>query len=913
MKSLKIQGLRAGPLADPTERSSHPWHAQEAGEVIQELNTDLESGLLAVEATRRLSSCGPNELDVHTTSTWHSVLARQFQGALILILFAAAALSVLIGEYVDALVILTIVLINGALGFVQEWKAEQAIETLQRMLMPHARVRRDGHDLEIDARALVPGDILALEVGARVPADVRLLEVVNLTIDESVLTGESLPVAKSSTSVSINTPLSGRTSMAWMGTTVTNGLARGVVIATAMQTEFGQIAGLTGAVEQEQTPLQRKLAVLGKQLGFIAIGVSILVIIAGVLSGKPMLEMLMTGISLSVAAVPEGLPAVVTITLALGIRAMVQRNVLVRRLPAAETLGAATVICTDKTGTLTQNEMTVEKIWLASGAVDLTGIGYDPAGHFEKGGQKIDFHTAYDLLQLLDTGLKCNHSEVFRDESGWHATGDPTEAALVVAAYKARLAPASFRDVLEFSFTSARKRMTVVHSTDEGMIALIKGAPEVILPRCTNILIGRSALPINDDWRQKAEAIYRDMAQSGRRTLALARRSIEVGESLQAENIENKLTLLGIVSIVDPPRPEVAGAVQLAKSAGIRIIMITGDAPETALAIGRNVRIDAQRVITGADLERLSDEELAASFDEEILFARTSPEHKLRIITSLKNRGEIVGMTGDGVNDAPALKKADIGIAMGKRGSDVAQSASDILLTDDNFASIIGGVEEGRRQYDNIQKFVRYLLASNTGEVLAIFTNILLGAPLLLLPIQILWMNLVTDGVTAVALSLEPVERGTMMRPPHKPKSHILNRGSFLLISVLGVYLAAGTLFLFHYYYNRGGENALMLATTAAFTGLVIMEKVNVFNFRSLHAPIHTLGLLTNPWLLLAVTLTIGLQVGAVYLPFLQVALKTVPLDLDVWLMIGMVAAPVFVVPELAKSIRWYLFKTRSG
>lgn len=898
---MSDQQLPGWQTSHTTEKSIH-WYAREGAETVAILDTNLESGLSYTEVAERTHTYGPNELEARTSKHWYSILLRQFKGALIIILFAAAATSLLIGELADALVILAIVVINGILGFVQEWKAEKAIAALQRMLTQHARVRRDGHDQVIDACALVPGDIVLLEMGMRVPADARLLDVLNFATDESVLTGEAAPVNKLHAPVPADTPLAMQTSMAWMGTMVTNGLAKGVVVSTGMRTELGRIAHLTETVEQDVTPLQKKLAVLGKQLGFVALGVSLLVTFGGLFSGEPLLKMFMTGVSLAVAVVPEGLPAAVTITLALGIRAMAKRNVLLRRLPAAEAIGAATVICTDKTGTLTRNEMTIDQIWLGSGIVELTGIGYDPAGHFERAGQRIDYHQESDLLQLLETGLRCNHAEVFEDDTGWHIVGDPTEAALVVAAYKAWLTPEKAQHDIELPFTSSRKRMTIVAATDEGFIAHVKGAPEEILSRCTHILVDGQALPMTDALLHEARSSYRTIADSGRRTLALARRALGQ-QAPHTDHAEEDLTLLGIVGIIDPPRNEVPEAIRLAHSAGIRIIMITGDAPETAKAISAKVGLNVSGVLTGQAIESMTDEELSMALSEDTLFARTAPEHKLRIITLLKRQGEIVGMTGDGVNDAPALKKADIGIAMGKRGSDVAKGASDMVLTDDNFASIIGGVEEGRRQYYNIQKFVRYLLASNTGEVLAIFTNIVLGAPLLLIPIQILWMNLVTDGITAVALSVEPVDRGTMKRPPHNPEADILNRDSFLLIGVLGIYLAGGALFLFHLYLNKGGEDALLVAQTVAFTGLVIMEKVNVFNFRSLRAPIRSIGFFSNPWLLVAVVTTIGLQAGALYIPFMQTALHTVPLGWYEWMLIGLVALPLFIIPEGVKTL----------
>ncbi len=891
------------PEAPAAPRETLPWHARTANDVVQALRADPEQGLSTDEAERRLAACGPNAIEAVPPVPWYRVLGRQFTEVLVVVLMAAAAISFLVGALVDAFTILAIVVLNGVLGFVQEWKAEQAIEALRQMLAPHARVRRDGHAQEIDARHLVFGDLVLLEVGDQVPADVRVLNEIELEVDESTLTGESVPVAKMAEPVPHEAPLAERHSMAWMGTTVTNGRAQGLVTAIGMQTEFGRIAHLTGELEEEKTPLQKKLVVLGRQLGLLAVAVSALIALAGWLTGKGWLEMFMTAIALAVAVVPEGLPAVVTITLALGIRAMVRRNVLLRRLPAAEAIGAATVICTDKTGTLTQNEMTVQHLWLPGIEVTLTGVGYDPEGHFEQDGQRLDYRARPDLMALLETALLCNHAEVNRDETGWHAVGDPTEAALVVAAYKAWLSAEARETVAEFAFTSERKRMTVVERAGEELVAHVKGAPEIILSRCTFVLVGNEVCPLTEAHRQAAEQAYRRLAASGQRTLALARRTLGLQAPDNANNVEQQLTLLGIAGIIDPPRPEVPDAIRLARAAGIRVVMITGDAPETALAIAQQTGLDVDRALTGTDLTEMDEQALSEALRGRVLFARTTPEHKLRIVSCLQGSGEVVGMTGDGVNDAPALKKADIGIAMGLRGTDVARGASDMVLADDNFASIIGGLEEGRRQYENIQKFVRYLLSSNTGEVLAIFGGILLGGPLVLLPVQILWMNLVTDSLSAVALSLEPVEPGTMRRPPHDPKAPLLGYRSWMITGAIGTYLALATLFLFNYHLWQGGAESFARAQTAAFTGLVVMEKVNVFNFRSLHAPLRTIGFFSNPWLLVAVAGIIVLQVAAIYVPFLQTALQTVPLGWDEWKLIALVAAPIFVVPEVYKLI----------
>ena len=890
-----------------TEHSETAWHAQPATAIITSLETDPQQGLSKAEAERRLKKYGLNTLQTTKKEHWYQILARQFIDVLIAILLFAALISFAIGEVGDALTIFAIIILNGFLGFIQEWKAEKALEALAQMLAPYCTVIRNGHEQKIEAQLLVPGDIVTLQTGDRVPADLRLFEAIDIKADESALTGESGSVHKSTPPVALDTPLAGQRSMVWMGTNITNGHARGLVVATSMETAFGRIAKLTRDIGSETTPLQKKLAVLGKQLGIFSITISLIVGLAGWIMGKPLVEMFLTGVSLAVAVVPEGLPAVVTITLALGVRAMVQRRALLRRLQAAEALGAATVICTDKTGTLTQNEMTVRRIWLAAGEVEVTGTGYDPAGHFETAGRKLDYEQRPDLLALLKAGLICNHSHIGKDDKGWHKTGEPTEAALVVAASKGWLSPTTEeKELTEFSFNSTRKRMTVIELHPDGnRQAFIKGAPEVILDRCSHIRDGDKERPLLQPDRETVTSIYTRMAGTGLRTLALAQRKLPHDVALDENAVETDLTLLGVVGIIDPPRPEVSKAIRTAREAGIRIIMITGDAAATALAIAQRISLEAEKAVTGPELDKLDDNALTALLKKDVVFARTTPEHKLRIVTLLQQQGEIVGMTGDGVNDSPALKKADIGIAMGLRGTDVAKGAADMVLTDDNFASIIGAVEEGRRQYDNIQKFVRYLLSSNMGEVVAIFVNILLGGPLILLPVQILWMNLVTDGMTAVALGLEPVESGIMKRPPRAAREPVLNRNGMVTILVLGGYIGAATLWLFHHYLQAENPQGLEIAQTTAFTGIILLEKMNVFNFRALKAPIPVIGLFTNPWVIGAWVTTIGLQVCAVYVPFLQKTLHTVALGWKEWGLIIVIALPIFFLTEGYKWLRW--------
>jgi Ca2+-transporting ATPase len=887
------------------------WHSMDIGSVIQILKSNQDKGLSFEEAKERLSIYGENRIESLHKEKWYWILLRQFTDILIIILLIAAIISFLIGETADAMTILAIVVLNGILGFVQEFKAEKAIEALQKMLSPKCRVIRNGQKIEIDSAYLVLGDIVLLEIGDIVPADLRLIEAVNLKADESALTGESLSVLKSIEPVNKNSLLSDRKCMVYMGTNITNGYAKGVVVATGMETEVGAIAKMTSEVKHTQTHLQKKLAVLGKKLGIISVGVSFLVAILGYMFGKSLIEMFLTGVSLAVAVVPEGLPAVVTITLALGVKAMIKQNALLRRLQAAETLGSANVICTDKTGTLTQNQMTLKKIWMFSGELDATGIGYDPKGHFEKNSNKIDYKSNKDLIELLTTGIVCNHATLKKESDSWVISGEPTEAALIVAAYKAHLPPDDKMIVTEFSFNSQRKMMSVIAKEENGYIVYSKGAPEVILEHSGYYIENSKIKPLYKNAKDRFVNAYESLAKNGLRTLAFAKRTLPDGLDLKEGKVESELVLLGVVGIIDPPRPEVFKAIETAKKAGIKVVMITGDAALTASAIADKINLDYKETISGAELSNMNDDTLKKKIVAGAIFARVTPKDKLRIVSILQKENLITAMTGDGVNDAPALKKADIGIAMGKRGTDVAKGAADMILLDDNFASIINAVKEGRRQFENIKKFVTYLLSSNTGEVIAIFVNILLEGPLILLPVQILWMNLVTDGLTAVALGVEKAEKGLMEKPPRKSDEPFIKLRGFIMILLLGGYIGAGTLWLFHHYISCGlpKTQAVALAQTVAFTGIIILEKMNVFNYRFFDTPIFIGGFFSNKFLLMAWTLTVSLQVAAVYTPFLQRMLHTVPLGFNDWLLIFAIAAPIFVLVEIYKIIEWKISK----
>ena len=913
-KELMLPLAQKPKEIEKKSEKSIPFYTQKIESVAKELGTNLQKGLGDDVIAQRQIQYGPNTIHSMHKEKWQGILLRQFTDTLIIILLIAAVVSLAIGEIGDAVTIMIIVVLNGILGFIQEFKAEKAIEALQKMLSLRCKVLRDGEEKEIDSTKLVPGDIVFLQIGDKIPADLRLVEAVNLKVDESALTGESEASLKSTKVVAMKSALGERSSMAWMGTNVVNGYAKGIVVRTGMKTEFGKIAQMTSEVGNTQTPLQKKLSVLGKKLGAFSVAIAIFVAIIGYLLGKDMMEMVLTGISLAVAVVPEGLPAVVTITLALGVKVMVRKKALLRRLQAAEALGSANVICTDKTGTLTQNQMTVQKVWLFSGKVDVTGSGYDPKGHFEEDNKKIDYKKRKDLLELLKTGLICTHASLRKEKDKWKITGEPTEASLIVAAYKAWLSPGDEKITTEFSFNSQRKRMSVIAKENGKSIAYVKGAPEVLLARSSYYFDGEKVQPLDEKHKKAFEEAYSQLAGNGLRTLALAKRTLPDGIKPDADDVEKNLVLLGMVGIIDPPRPEVHQAIQIAKTAGIKVVMITGDAPLTAMAIAKEVGLDVKYAITGSELENMDDDTLREKLKGGTLFARTTPGDKMRIVNILQKEGYITAMTGDGVNDAPALKKADIGIAMGLRGTDVAKGAADMILLDDNFASIINAVKEGRRQYDNIKKFITYLLSSNTGEVIAIFVNILLGGPLILLPVQILWMNLVTDGMTAVALGMEKAEKGIMHRPPRASNEAFLQLRGIIMIVLLGGYIGGATLWIFHHYLISGlpQTQAVALAQTAAFTAIIILEKMNVFNYRSLRAPIYALGFFSNGWLIAAWTITVSLQVAAVYVPFLQDALHTVPLGWKDWLLIFEVSVPIFVVIEIYKMIEWTIAQRKN-
>lgn len=934
------------------------YYRQSVTAVLRQFGVDEMVGLSAMEVDRRTGQYGANRLATPARRSLLMSFIGQFQDFMVMVLVGATLISGLLGETVDALAIMAIVLCNAFLGFIQEYKAERSLEALQDLAAPTCVVLREGRETVIEANALVPGDIVFLGGGQRVPADGRLVDANLLTIEEAALTGESHHVKKTADFVGSHAlPIGDRANCVFMGTTVTNGNGRFVVTAIGMDTEIGKIADMIQAVPLETTPLQKRLQQLGQWLVASCLMVVFVVFVAGVLRGFPVYRMFLTGVSLAVAAIPEGLPAVVTIALAIGVQRMSRRNAIVRHLPAVETLGCATVICSDKTGTLTQNVMSIREIHMASGEYEVSGAGYSSygeilpkngsAGPGRGWGRASSVVTSSvtrqgDLQRLLVAGALCNNARIYPVQGMEGGTrgiwrklrksnttagtntdlslvGDPTEGALLVAAAKLGIYREDLNEmhafVAELPFHSRRKRMTVITSSDrEGTVAWVKGAPDVVLELCTHFLKDGEVLPLGMRDKQAIRNQYEQMSSSALRVLALAYRqyrtvSKEGRHRLQESEVERELTFLGLVGMIDPPRPEAVKAIALARRAGIRTIMVTGDHANTALAIARELGLVARggKALTGADLDKLDDKELADAVTWIDVFARVQPEHKVRIVRAMQSNGEIVGMTGDGVNDGPAIKEADIGIAMGKTGTDVTKEASDIVLADDNFATIVAAIEEGRIIYDNIRKFIRYLLGCNVGEVLTMFVATLMGLPLPLLPIQILWMNLVTDGLPAIALSVDPGDPDIMERPPRPPKEGIFARGLHIRIMAQGTLIGMCTLLVF-VLELLWGTGSLDSARTMAFTTLVLSQLLFVFQCRSEEHRVWEIGILGNPWLLGAVCISIAMHIGVVYIPAIQPVFKTVALSWGQWALVaffsGWCAVFADVVLHVARRAR---------
>jgi Ca2+-transporting ATPase len=905
-----------------------PWHQHSTQETAELLKTHLRQGLTAGEAQERLAQYGPNELQERPRPTFWHMLIAQFKEFLVLILIVSAIVSFFLGEYVEAVAIMTIVVLNAVLGVVQESKAEEALAALQKMAAPEAGAVRDGHVLTLPARELVPGDLVILETGNYVPADVRLLEAINLRIEEASLTGESVPVEKNATGVlPPQAPLGDRHNMAYMGTLVSYGRGRGLVIATGMHTQFGLIAEMIQSVEEEQSPLQAKLEQLGKWLGVGCLAVCAIVFGVGMWEGRPALEMFLTAVSLAIAAVPEGLPAVVTICLALGMQQMIRRHALIRKLPAVETLGSATAICSDKTGTLTQNEMTAVQAYADSTLLDITGEGYRPEGELrEEDGQRAELRWYPAMRPLLQGGLLCSDAHLERTESDnggepiWRIVGDPTEGALVVGAAKADLwrerVEQELPRVAEIPFDSERKRMTTIHRVLLGdteskeiavldlqtpYVAYVKGAPDVVIDLCSHITEDGRVWPLDGARRERILEINEALASNARRVLGIAYRPLdELPPNPTSEEVEQELIFVGLVGMIDPARPEAKEAIGVARRAGIRTIMITGDYPNTAAAIAREIGLirHGDAVLSGADIDQLSDEEFAAEVERTQVYARVSPQHKVRIVEALRRQGHVVAMTGDGVNDAPALKRADIGVAMGITGTDVSKETADMVLTDDNFASIVAAVEEGRIIYANIRKFVYYLLSCNMGEIFTIFLATLFRWDLPLTAIQLLWLNLLTDGAPALALGLEAGEPDIMRQPPRAPDEPVVNRPMRRDIAVQTVAITAATLGAF-LIGKQWFPNNLAAAQTMAFATLSTSELLRAYTARSERYSVFRIGLWSNKVMQMSVAASIALLLAVIYVPFLDPIFNTTFLGIREWLAM----APLILLPATTAEI----------
>jgi Ca2+-transporting ATPase len=878
------------------------WHTRSTDETFAQLNSG-ESGLSQSEAAERLAKYGPNEIQAaHRISPWE-ILLEQFKNVLILILLGATAISFFLGHGVESIVIAVIVLFAVGLGFVQEYRAERAIEALRQMAAPTATILRDGQEMKIPAREVVPGDVVILHTGDRVPADGRLIESINLQIEEAALTGESVPVEKHTDPLPTqDLPVGDRRNMVYAGTAATYGRGRALIVATGMQTEFGKIAQLLQTVETAKTPLQQNLDKVGTALARAAFVVVAIIVALGLLRGQPFMEMLIFGIALAVAVVPEALPAVVTISLAIGVQKMVKRHALIRRLPAVETLGSTSVICSDKTGTLTKDEMTVRKIYVAGQVFDVSGSGYAPLGQFStNGGTKVE--PSGELTQLLSAAALASDAKLVKNgnngsESAWDIKGDPTEGALVVAAAKAGLRKEALDEtyprVQEIPFTSESKRMTTLHKTENGTLAYTKGAPEIILENCEFILTQSGVKKLDDAARKQALDVAQSFASNALRVLAIASKPDAALESAQTG-----MTFLGLTGMIDPPRPEAKEAIAICEEAGIRPVMITGDHPLTAQAVARELGLlKTGRVVTGAELDGISDEDFKREVETIDVYARVSPAHKLRVVTALQANKHIVAMTGDGVNDAPALKKADIGIAMGITGTDVTKEAAAMTLTDDNFASIVAAVEEGRGVFGNIKKYLMFLLSSNIGEITLMAAATLLGMPLPLTAVQILYVNLATDGLPALALAVDPADKDLMKRKPRNPRTGIFTRPVKYILGIAGLWSGFVNINLFIWALNSG--RSIEEAMTMTFVSLVAIQFFKAYNHRSEHISVFERPF-RNKWLNRAIVWEFALLLLIVYLPFLHEPFTTYSLPLIDWVIIFAVSATITPVLEFVK------------
>ncbi len=884
------------------------WYNMKPEEVEYKTNSNVVKGLSSKNVKKRLGTYGQNKLKEAPKPSALATFLAQFKDFMVLVLLAATLVSGLIGEVLDAITIMIIVFINAILGFVQERKAEKSLDALKELSAPQMHVLRNEEWSRVPSIDVVPGDVVKMTAGDRVGADIRLFEVSGLRVDEASLTGESVPVHKQAMAIEkADVALGDQENMAFMGTMITQGSGMGVVVGTGMKTEMGKIAHLLQETGHVVTPLQRRLEQLGKTLILVALLLTALVVVIGVMQGHDLHTMFISGVSLAVAAIPEGLPAIVTVALALGVQRMIKRKGIVRKLPAVETLGCASVICSDKTGTLTQNKMTVKELWTGGQTVHVGGSGFDPVGTFTHKQELIQMEHQPNVSRLLSYGALCNNASFIEKETKKRATftldGDPTEGALLMAAMKAGFSKEGLEDtyhrVIEFPFDSTRKMMTVIVKDRSGKSYIVtKGAPDIVLQRCRTLVVDGRAESISPKWQREVNAVVEGMAEKALRTLAIAYRPLLSGESCaKAEEAESNLTLIGIQGMIDPPRDEARTAIQECREAGIKTVMITGDHQITATAIAMDLNIlpPNGKIMDGKTLSTLSVEELEDVVDDVYVYARVSPEHKLKIVQALQRKGHIVAMTGDGVNDAPAIKAANIGIAMGVTGTDVAKEASELVLADDNFLTIKEAIKEGRNIYENIRKFIRYMLASNVGEILVMLFAMLLGMPLPLVAIQILWINLVTDGLPAIALGMDQAEGDVMKRKPRKQNEGVFARGLGWKIISRGIMIGVVTIVAFALTYENNPEQ-LVLAQTVAFLTLVMAQLIHVFDCRSEYSIYHR-NLFENKYLVGAVLISIALMIAVIYMPQLQPVFHTVALGFNEWLLVlGMAAIPTVVL-----------------
>jgi Ca2+-transporting ATPase len=934
----------------PADDYSVTWYALSSHEVLEKLETKQDQGLTTAEVERRQQIHGLNQLREKPRPSFLQLVLAQLKSFVVILLIVASVISMILGEWVDSGAILLIVILNAILGVVQESRAEEALAALKRMAAPDAQVLRDGKRLSIPAAQLVPGDIVYLEAGNFVPADLRLLEAVNMRVEEAALTGESVPVQKNALlTLEAGSSLGDRKNTVFMGTVISYGRGHGVVTSTGMHTQLGLIANMLQSVAEEETPLQKRLDQLGKTLGWACLVVCALVFGVGLIEGGNALELFMISVSLAIAAVPEGLPAIVTISLALGMREMIKRHALIRRLSSVETLGSATVICSDKTGTLTQNEMTVTRIWVDGQFIEVTGQGYDPRGEFQVNQKNIDLDQFQAVRTALWVGAINNDSllEESIEEGGtsqYRMVGDPTEGSILVAAYKAGAGSKALSNAYprrnEIPFDSERKRMVTIHSIEDPRledispfidqtfknkhVVAVKGAPDVVLKLCSKIqsLDNRSARPLDDAARKQILDANDQMTQGALRVLGVAfRLEDDLPAELVSHELEKDLIFAGLIGMIDPARPEVKPALLTAAKAGIRTLMITGDYPNTARAIAESIGLlrPGHKVLTGAQLDEIDDKQLIKEVEQTDVFARVSPEHKMRIVNALQANGEVVAMTGDGVNDAPAIKQADIGVSMGITGTDVAKDTADMVLTDDNYVSIVSAVEQGRIIYANIRKFVYYLISCNLGEILIIFLPTAFGRLLFpqltteqlspLVPVQLLWLNLISDGAPALALGTEKGDPDIMDQAPRPPKEPIINKQMALGVVIQTIAIAGVTLFAFWRGLSHTElplDQRLPLAETMAFVTLSASELLRAFTARSERYPLLKIGIFSNKWMNLAVLASLFLLLCVVYVPFLNPVFSTIPLSLREWTLV----LPLLLIPAIvAELTKWLIYR----